>query len=64
MKTPIPAVPVALTERPVERASDLTVSEALTRWREARDPRYAPLLAAGELHGVMPPLKRHPRRRS
>jgi hypothetical protein len=42
--------------------SDLTVESAIATWRKSRDPRESrnprpwpePLLAAGELHGVMP----------
>ena len=68
MKTPFPNEPVAKAERPFQQAlrprdgeaelpelpSGLTVTEALSRWRNGRSPHPEPLLAAGELHGVMP----------
>lgn len=74
MTTPIPDKPLpkanrsfqpsggASEIREISLPSDLTVEEALTRWRESRAPRFEPLLAAGELHGVMP--RSHRRRRS
>lgn len=37
--------------------ADLTAEEAIARWRDRRKaslPQPEPLLAAGELHGVMP----------
>ncbi len=45
----------------------LTVSKAIARWRENRRVgerpfRPEPLLAPGELHGVMPTQLRHRRR--
>lgn len=76
MTTPIPDKPLPKAKQSLQQAfqasggaseihetslpSDLTVEAALTRWRESRAPRFEPLLAAGELHGVMP---RVPRRR-
>ena len=58
MTTPIPDEFLAKSDRPFEPSlpPELTVGEALSRWRDARAPRYEPLLAAGELHGVMPQL--------
>ena len=78
MTTPIPEKPLPKANQASQKAfqpsegasetletslpSDLTVEAALTRWRESRAPRFEPLLAAGELHGVMPRARR--RRRS
>ena len=78
MTTPIPEKPLPKANQAFQKAfqstdaasetletslpSDLTVETALTRWRESRAPRFEPLLAAGELHGVMPRARR--RRRS
>lgn len=74
MKTPFPDDSVVMVERPVQAAPEasedarpavptLTVTDALTRWRDGRDPRFAPLLAAGELHGVVPSGHRRPSKR-
>lgn len=42
---------------------DLTVEDAITRWRESRNASLTPpfpeaLLAPGELHGLMGPVSR------
>ncbi|MNX09447.1 hypothetical protein D3C86_391780 [compost metagenome] len=72
MKTPFPTEPVAKAEKSFQQAlrprggesgipelpTDLTVKDAVTRWRDGRAPHIEPLLAAGELHGVMPRQRR------
>ena len=74
MTTPIPDEPFAKTASPLQQALRprggesgppepslppvLTVGEALSRWRDAHARPFEPLLAAGELHGVMPRLKK------
>lgn len=58
--TPIKAAPTKAARDPEDtQPSDLTVESAIATWRKSREPRKPrswpePLLAAGELHGVMP----------
>ncbi len=55
--TPIKPAPIKVARDPEDtQPSDLTVESAIATWRKSREPRSwpEPLLAAGELHGVMP----------
>jgi hypothetical protein len=60
MDTPIKEAPIREARSSEDtQPSDLTVEGAIATWRKSREPRDLrrwpdPLLAAGELHGVMP----------
>lgn len=60
MDTPIKEAPIREARSSEDtQPSELTVEAAIATWRKSREPRDPrrwpePLLAAGELHGVMP----------